>query len=218
MDHGASRGDANSGGAAGDPQPVHAGDETDERPKDSALDHAGDKVDHLDLLKHVVHEDGVRDAEDADRDADGRHHRDDVGYDRQGGHGQNRGEQARDNQEPDGIQRMGLQGFDLFRDDHGADLCSNRGTGEARENDCADERAEFSEDRDADDVGHKISPAEVIERRRELEREDEPDRTGDQRNDEDRADADADDLIHDGVLAQPHAAEQAGVHYPSNGL
>ena len=113
---------------------------------------------------------------------------------------------ARNDEEAHRVNCLCFEGFDFFRDNHGADFGGDAGAGETGEDDGADQGAQFAEHGDADDIGHAIECAIVAEDGGHLQGKDGADAEDDEADDGNAADADAHHLGPEVARSQTAAA------------
>ena len=96
---------------------------------------------------------------DAEEEIGGRHSPEPTGEiadDADADHHDRRGQDSRNDQETDRIDRLGLEGFDFLGDHHGSQFGGDAGAGEAGEDDRGDQRPQLAADGDGDDVGDPV--------------------------------------------------------------
>ena len=167
----------------------------DEQAEDQGLDEAADDVVHGDgggdavevgALVHVEHGHARQVA------ANDAHHVEDGGEQGEGDQG---GGQARAHQIGHGVDVHDVEGVDLVRDAHDADLRRHGGSGAAGEHDGGEHGAELADEREGDHGAKKADGAELDERVVALESQHHAAEEADEQNEEEGLVADDIDLV-----------------------
>ena len=195
-------------------RPAQAADAGDQDREHERLDEAGEEVGQADGAVGLAEEREERDAERLHRHGAAEQSKH-IREQREQRRHQQRGEDARRDEEADRVESHRRQRVDLLVDAHRADLRGERSPRSPGEQDRRHQRTELAQHREPDQVGDEDLGAEALHRDRGLEREDHAEQERDERDDRQAVGArplgDAPDVAPaDGVRMRERVGERSG--------
>ena len=174
-----------------------ARDGDDEPRKDDAFDKAGVEIEGVRKFERAQHVCGGGKIERVVADGPSAGHAHAVSKHRERRQHDEHREKAGDDEEADGIDRHDFERLDFLGDFHRAEFRRDRRAAAPDDDDGDDERAEFAQQREGDEVRHEADAPHFAQRARALHGHGEADAEGGERGHGQRADADHDHLVKD---------------------